>query len=477
MRSRLSRPARWPLRVRLTAWYVLLLGLTLTLFSGYVYVRQERSLLDQTDAGLRAAAAQVLTNLDVASGRPALRRTDAAAAMVRRLTEAGFAVRLLAPDGGVAEGFGASGTVPARVPSAPGYTTLPEDEIDWRLYSQRIEGADGAVAGWVQVAQSLTAAEEALESLYRQMVVGLPLVLALAGLGGFFFADRALRPIAGITRTAGGIGADDLTRRIGYRGPADEVGQLALTFDRMLDRLAAAFARERRFTADAAHELRTPLTAIKGRIGVTRSRPRTAAEYERALDEVERQVDRLIRLSTDLLFLARLDQARARTQAERVDLGALLEAIVEQLRPLAEDRGITLHEDIPPGLAVVGDFDHLTRLFLNLLDNALKYTPPAGRVAVRARGEGADIRVTIRDTGSGIAPEHLPRIFDRFYRAEAARSRDDGGAGLGLAIAFEIARAHGGTLSVESGPGEGATFTVALPGQRPMPGPSIASTA
>ncbi len=394
--------------MRLTAWYVLLLGLTLTLFSGYVYVRQERSLLDQTDAGLRAAAAQVLTNLDVASGRPALRRTDAAAAMVRRLTEAGFAVRLLAPDGGVAEGFGASGTVPARVPSAPGYTTLPEDEIDWRLYSQRIEGADGAVAGWVQVAQSLTAAEEALESLYRQMVVGLPLVLALAGLGGFFFADRALRPIAGITRTAGGIGADDLTRRIGYRGPADEVGQLALTFDRMLDRLAAAFARERRFTADAAHELRTPLTAIKGRIGVTRSRPRTAAEYERTLDELERQVDRLIRLSADLLFL---------------------------------------------------------------------YTPPAGRVAVRARGEGADIRVTIRDTGPGIAPEHLPHLFDRFYRAEAARSRDDGGAGLGLAIAFEIARAHGGTLSVESGPGEGATFTVALPGQRPMPGPSIASTA
>jgi heavy metal sensor kinase len=455
------------LRLRLTIWYVLLLGLTLFLFSSYLYFRLQHSLLTQMDAALQVTASQALANLDEENGRPAFQNTDNTQAVTRHLSRVNFAVRLIAPDGTVWDGFGDLFAMPAWMPTAPGYATLSGDEARWRVYSQRIQTSDGRTIGWLQVAQSLASIQETLENLRTQILLGLPLVLLLAGLGGLFLADRALRPIDRVTRTAQAISASDLTRRIGYQGPADEVGRLADTFDRMLDRLQAAFERERRFTADASHELRTPLTSLKGRMDVTLSRPRTRAEYESTLRDLQHEVDRLIRLSTDLLFLARLDEGRLRLQPEALDFNDLLDAILEQVQPLAEAKELTLIQDIPPGLSIQGDPDHLIRLFLNLLDNAIKYTPPRGQVTVRAEDEGARLRVAISDTGPGIPSEAIPHLFERFYRVEAARSRDGGGAGLGLAIAYEIARWHGGMLEAQSDFGRGTTFMVYLPVQGP----------
>jgi signal transduction histidine kinase len=180
-------------------------------------------------------------------------------------------------------------------------------------------------------------------------------------------------------------------------------------------------------------------------------------------------VNRLIRLSTDLLFLARLDEGCLHLQPEALDFNDLLDALVEQVQPLAEAKDVSLIRESPAGLVIHGDPDHLIRLFLNLLDNAIKYTPPGGQVTVRAGNEGARVCVAIGDTGPGIPSEAIPHLFERFYRVEAARSRDSGGAGLGLAIAYEIARWHGGTLEVRSEPGQGTTFAVTLP--TPMPKP------
>ncbi len=475
----------WPgrgggLRLRLTAWYMVLLGLTLLLFSSYLYLRLEQSLLAQVDAALQVAASQALTNLDEENGRPAFQNTENSQAVARRLAQAGFAVRLIALDGTVWDGFGDYPALPVSAPTAPGYITLTRDGARWRVYSQQIQlPSSQLVGGWLQAAQSLASVDQALQSLHTQALLGLPLVLLLTGLGGLFLADRALRPIDQITRTAQAISASDLSRRIGYPGPADEVGRLATTFDRMLDRLQAAFERERRFTADASHELRTPLTALKGRIGVTLSRPRSRAEYESALRDLEQEVDRLIRLSTDLLFLARLDQGRLRRQFEQLDFSDLLGAIAEQIRPLAEAKGVTLIEHVPPRLSIHGDPDHLIRLFLNLLDNAIKYTPPGGQVTLSAEDKGTEVHVTVSDTGPGIPPEQRVHLFERFYRLEAARSHSDGGAGLGLAIAYEIARWHGGTLEAHSAPEQpglgrpaGAAFTVRLP-VHPPPTPPV----
>lgn len=468
-----SRIPRWlggrTLRVRLTLWYVLLMGLTLLLFSGYLYVRMQHNLIDQIDTALQVAASQAFANLDDENGRPGFQNAENTQAVARRLSESGFAVRLLAPDGTVWDGFGGYTAVPAWTPTSTGYVTLTRGETGWRLYNQPFQTPDGRIIGWLQVAQSLEAVQEALDSLRTQLLFGLPLVLLLAGAGGLFLADRALRPIDHITRTAQTISGSDLTQRIAYHGPADEVGRLANTFDQMLDRLKMAFERERRFTADTAHELRTPLTVLKGQIDVTLNQSRTQVEYERALQGLQGQVDRLIRLSTDLLFLSRLDQGRLPWQPERLNISELLAATVEQVQPLAGEQGLALETEIRPGLTVCGDADHLIRLFLNLLDNAIKYTPPGAQVRVVAMQESAGACVAVSDSGPGIPPAAIPHLFDRFYRVGTDRSRESGGAGLGLAIASEIVRRHDGRLDVQSELGRGTTFIVHLPAQLPPP--------
>jgi heavy metal sensor kinase len=309
-----------------------------------------------------------------------------------------------------------------------------------------------------------------LRSLMGLMCFAVPVALLLAGVGGFFLASRALRPVDRITQTAQSISARDLNERIDYQGPDDEVGRLATTFDRMLDRLQAGFEREKRFTSDAAHELRTPLTALKGRIGVTLGQGRQPTEYQDALRDMETQVDRLIRLSNDLLFIARLGHKERLEQPSDIALDDLIAALLDQVRPLAEAKTISLTGSVPPGLTIRGNMDLLIRLFLNLLDNAIKYTPAGGEVAVTAERQTERLCVHVRDSGPGIPPEQQPHLFERFYRVEKDRARPtraggsvQGGAGLGLAIAQEIAQAHGGRLQVRSQPGQGSTFTFCLP--------------
>lgn len=305
--------------------------------------------------------------------------------------------------------------------------------------------------------------EEVSDSLLQEMLMAVPLVLMGAALGGQFLASRALKPIAYITDTVQKISAGDLSRRINYRGTVDEVGRLARTFDQMLMRLQAAFEREKRFTADASHELRTPLTAIKGRIGMILQQPRTQVQYSETMQQIERQVDRMIRLTNDLLFLARLDENRLPWNAINLNLSQLLEATVEQMQQVAKEHQISLIEIIKPNLFIQGDPDHLIRVFLNLLDNAIKYTPMKGQVIVQAQLLGTEVCVMVSDTGQGIAPEHLAHLFERFYRVEVARDRQSGGTGLGLAIAYEIVRLHGGSLTVQSQLNQGTIFTMLLP--------------
>lgn len=448
------------LRVRLTAWYMVLLGLTLLVCNTYLYLQLQHSLIFQVDRTLHVIAHHSSASLQD-ENTPAFPNPESYQNMAGCLGQAGFAVRLTAPDGMMWDGSGPY--LPTWPPKVHGYVTLREKQTSWRVYSHPLESAENHFMGWLQVAQTLGSVQETLENLYRQTLLRMPMVLLLAGLGGLFLANRALKPIDRISRTAQAISAQDLSGRINYRGPADELGQLAATFDQMLDRLQAAFEREQRFTADVSHELRTPLTVIKGRIGVTLGRTRTATEYESTLQDMEKAVDRLIRLSNDLLFLARLDQGRLSWEPSEVDLSELLFAIVEQVQPLAELQKIALVEDMPPDLVIHGEPDHLIGLFLNLLDNAIKHTPMAGKVTVRAFRSGGEVCVVVSDTGAGISPEHLPHLFERFYRVEAARSRSTGGAGLGLAIAYEIVRLHEGTIDVSSQPNQGTSFTVRLP--------------
>jgi signal transduction histidine kinase len=289
---------------------------------------------------------------------------------------------------------------------------------------------------------------------------------------GRFLAARALAPIADITRTALQISrADDLGRRIEYHGPPDEVGRLAGAFNHMLARLERLFGAQQRVIADISHELRTPLTTVRANLDLIR---RMGAD-DTSLDAIQGETERMTRLVGDLMLQAQLDAGELPIRHEPVQLDDLLLDLYRQARTIAGGKlEVVLGEE--DQVCVLGDPDRLRQLLLNLVDNAVKYTPPGGRVTLGLARAAGFARVTVRDTGGGIPPEELPFIFDRFYRIDKARSRPptppasgeqggsgQGGAGLGLSIAQSIAQAHGGNISVESAPGQGTTFTVTLP--------------
>ena len=456
-----------PIRVRLTLWYVLLLAATFILFAVYLTFRFQHSLQTAVDSSLHISVSHIIASFDqedVDDREPLqLNRTGQL-----QVTNPNFVMRLVSAQDEVWDSSGNVQDVLFWGPMEEGYSTQTGRDAgaEWRVFSQPVIASDGQTVAWVQAAQSLGPVHATLQDLRLQLLLGIPLVLLFAGLGGYFLANRALRPIRQITETAQEITAQDLSRRLAYRGARDEVGSLASTFDQMLGRLQSSFARERQFTGDAAHELRTPLTVLKGQIEVALNRRRNPAAYEKILQELSAQVERLIRVSNGLLFLSRSDQQQLSFEPVELDLCEWLEVVVEQLEPLAREKELNISAKIPADLSVYGDGDHLIRLFLNIFENALKYTPRGGQITITALKAPDEIQVMIHNTGPGISQEHLPHLFERFYRVEADRSSETGGTGLGLAIAREIVRLHRGDIRVQSEPGQGVTVTVFLPSAR-----------
>lgn len=449
------------IRFRLMLWYVFFLAITILAFALYLQLQLQNSLNTQLDDGLQVAASQLLVTIDDTADTPVFRPISDS--VVAQLDQSRFAVRLIDKQGNVTAAVGDFPKLSTDSLIQAGFETIEYNNTPWRIYTQLIETQSKEHEVWLQTAQSINIIDEIRSNLLRPILIGLPLALIAAAWGGMFMANRALRPVDTITRTVQALNATDLTRRIDYQGPADELGRLTWTLNSMLDRLQSAFDAERQFTADASHELRTPLTAIKGQISVTLNRQRTVEDYEATLHQIQHETDRLIHLTNGLLFLARLDALPQYWQAESINLSDLLEAVAEQVHPLAEAKQIALHTHIPRMLSVSGVPDHLIQLFLNMLDNAIKYTPLNGQIIFSAQQNDNEVLVSVHDNGTGIAPEHLSHLFKRFYRVERERSSKTGGTGLGLAIAYQIAREHHGDIKVESSLGKGTTFIVSLP--------------
>lgn len=455
------------IRVRLTLWYVLLLGVTLLGFGLYLFTQMRSSLFAQVDATLQTAAAQALGLLTTDDSQLQFSQVLDQQAVTASLLESGVGVRLVDAAGAALDGFGTYRLLPDWRPQQPGYATLASRADIWRVYSYPLQLRGETVSVWLQAAQSLTGLYDTLDQLLTLMLLGLPFVLVMAALGGLFLADRALRPVDRITRTAALIDRDHLDTRISHKGPPDEINRLAQTFDRMLDRLHVAFESERRFTADASHELRTPLTIIKGHLEVGLNRARTPEEYQHILRTALSENERLIRLANSLLYLARLDASPVRPQFERINTAELLASVADQAHLLAEEKNQQIHVELAALPEIDGSPDHLIRLFLNLLENAVKYTSEGGRITLKANHAAPYVVVRVADTGCGIPTERLPYVFERFYRAAEGTTI---GTGLGLAIAQSIAREHGGYIDVTSMVGVGSTFTVHLPAAKTLIG-------
>ena len=312
------------------------------------------------------------------------------------------------------------------------------------------------------IGRSTRQIDQASAGLVRTLIIVVPLVLALAAGGGIFLARRALKPVDEIAQTAEEIEENDLSQRINVN-TKDELGRLAATLNAMIGRLEKAFQRQKQFTSDASHELRAPLSVIEAESSLALQKERPSGDYKQSLETISQEAKQMSSLIDQLLTLARADAGKEQWNFTEVSLDKLITNLSADVEILCQEKGLSFQLGQTQDAIVKGDEVRLRELFMNLLNNAIRYTPAPGTVSVSLRREAQMAVVAIKDTGVGIPPEDIPFIFERFYRVDKSRSRAEGSTGLGLAISRHIAEAHGGKIEVESQVGSGSTFSVWLP--------------
>jgi heavy metal sensor kinase len=449
------------LRLRLVIWTITLEFLLIVVFGILLVVVIQKTQNQQIDESLRLSASQLNAVVDTNGIHFQVSSADR-----NTLTSQGIIAWIMTPTGKIDLSIGDVDLIPF-LSILTTSNTLIDSQLKSgepvRLFITDLSEGNRTL-GTIVVAKSLRASQTFLWEVVLSLVVAVPILLLLSVAGGLFLANRALSPIDAITKTARQISAEDLSRRLGLQLPNDEIGELAHTFDAMLERLETAFLRERQLTADVSHELRTPLGILKTQLSLARSRPRDASTLLRMMADMEEDVDRMTRLAEQMLILTRVEQGGL-VNLEHIDLGEVLETVFVSWEPKAQACNVLLAftRDEHIILPIKGDVDRLYQVFSNLIDNAIKYTSPESIIRISVSQNKAGIEVIIADQGVGIAPEHLHHLFERFYRVDSARTRTTGGVGLGLAISYAIVQAHGGKLQVESQVGQGTTFTVILP--------------
>jgi heavy metal sensor kinase len=345
--------------------------------------------------------------------------------------------------------------------------------LSWTAAGGRHYRVQGLSASSTRVAAAIdeTSLRYTLRTLAVILAMGVPFAVGLAIAGGYFLAGRVLAPVGAMADKAREISAESLAERLPVDNAQDEFGRLATVFNETLSRLQDAFERLRRFTADASHELRTPLTAMRSVGEVALQNPLDSGAYRDVIGSMLEEVDRLTRLVESLLTLTRADSGKVQPAPDILDLGALARNVVDQLRVLAEEKGQNLTVQAPTSVHAVGDAALLRHALMNLVHNAIKYTPARGTigVALKAQGPGEAV-IEVQDSGPGIPATHQDRIFDRFYRVDAGRSREEGGVGLGLAIARWAIEANGGRIELASDGRNGSLFRILLQTTKTPPG-------
>lgn len=485
------RRALWsvPLGLQLAALYTLLLVATLAILGAALYSQLDRFLVDNTTTRLHQAVTTLVERLPEGrgSGRGSSDITRTTNDLVRGLTGPDVLVEVLDDQGAVISVSsdavdGETLDFPILPDSWKASVQASQTHVQWVLPASSggrnlvvvspIVIQSRAVQLYVVQSASLDAADDLLGQLRLYILLGIIVGTLLGVPAGLFLTRAVLRPLGRVARTADAIASGDISRRLHLPQGRNEVARLGGAFDQMMDRLASTLEAQRRFVADASHEIRTPLTSLEGLsemllIGADKGDTKI---QQRTLRSMHGELGRLRRLVADLLTLSRLDSSTPMTFA-RVDLCALLSEVAEQMAPMAERKSVHLQTLCVPELAAQADQDRLKQVLLNLVDNAIRYSPADGVVCLQG-GAGHSpgmVSVQVSDKGPGIPPDDLPHIFDRFYRGDASRARVTGNAGLGLSIARAIVEAHGGSISVQSTPGEGAYFTIALPAPRNLP--------
>lgn len=461
------------IRTRLTVWYATLLTISLLAFALAFSYSLYVVYMNRLDNQITSVANMMVHTVVRPSGQLMLPRDfDVILERFFGIRTAGNYIQVLEPHGGVVarssnlETFSLPMSPDTYVSALQGHTIIETvrklGRYPVRIVTKPIFLREKVVA-IVQVGSSLEGLDEIFHPLAYIFGIGIIASVATASVVGSFLARKALKPVAEITGMARRIGAENLNERLDIEVAQDEIGRLASTINEMIERLEKSFRQIKQFTADASHELKTPLTILKGEMEMA-LRSKDDVEYMReVLKSSLEEIDRMSYIVRNLLDLAKMDVEKEAMPRDRVDLDRVFAERFEHFRKHAHENGIRMEMLRAAPSVVLGDQVRLSQLLFNLIDNAIKYTHQGGSVELSLDHDGGMAEIRVKDTGVGISREDIPYIFDRFYRVDKARTREVGGAGLGLSICREIAVSHGGTLTVESAPGAGSTFIARLP--------------
>jgi heavy metal sensor kinase len=455
------------LRLQLTVWHLAFFASLFVLFCLLFYGALARSLERELDASLisktATAAELVREELEESQGDA----HEAAATVLSGIESRSLAAVL---ENGRLVAVSGAHPITGLEPGLSQFLAAKQESSVWALPNWDHNGAHLAArklvyenrAFAVLVLEPLDRIAQQLRTVREILWLAVPPLLALAALGGYWLTRRGLQPLQSIVEQTREITGDSLDKRIEIGHAADELALLAASFNELLSRLDQSFQGMRRFVQDASHEIRTPLAVIRGEADVALSRDRSAAEHRESLEIIQEESRRLSRLVDDLLNLARADAGHVQLHVEPLYLNDLLAECCRSVQPLAAAREIRLEFQAERDITIEGDEQLLRRMIINLLDNAIRYTPAGGRVSADVEVIEGDVRIRVADTGIGIDNDAVPHVFERFYRVDKARSRQQGGFGLGLSIVQWIAEAHRGVVELASQPGVGTTFTVRL---------------
>lgn len=452
-----------PIGVRLTVWYSAILAAVLALFAFSAYFAMRNSIHRTVDDELRARVEGVRGLIERTSWYGDAENLRVELREHSELRGGGALLQVADEKGNWLYRSAAIGDYEIPKSQEAGHpTTIVFKGIPLRILDASIPAGNQSYQ--VQVATPLDDFYGALNHFRMRVLVAIPLLLLCAAVSGYWMSRRALAPVDQITNTARSITVHNLSSRLVVPPARDELQRLSETLNGMLERLDIAFHKIKQFTADASHELRTPVALMRTRAELALRKPRDSEDYKRTVCQLHSELEKTSELIEKLMLLARADSDAEALQFYTADVSEIVREVCVQGRLLSEAKQIRFCEQLPEGpMSVQCDPQALRRLFLILIDNAVKYTQPAGEIDVTVAREDGFLVGTVRDTGIGIAAEDLPHIFERFYRADKARSRDTGGVGLGLSIGRWIAEGHGGTIEVESSIGEGSIFEVRLP--------------
>ena len=477
------------LRFKLTLWYVLILGILLISFSSFLYFTLSKSLYRDADNKLRSLAELIASESSSPLSKFSFGNIDQALEASMNLKPIGKFIQVLDESGNIGRKSDNLRNVQLPISlsalknASKGLITFETNRsignTPLRIMTFPIV-ENSHVTKIVQIASSLEGVEDALNKLFLILIIAVPSTLILASLGGQFLAHKALKPVDNITQTARMITSQNLNQRINPPKVRDEISRLIETFNEMISRLDQSFRQMKQFSSDASHELKTPLTILKGEVEVMLRKERTSQEYQQTLKSNLEEINRMSQIVEDLLTLSKADTGEIKFNKEDINLTEILNEVVAQMDRLAQSKKLHLsvpnnHQDIH----ILGDALRLRELFINLIENGIKYTEEGGSIHIALQKEypplvrdqsdrverenGEFVKIIVSDTGIGIAKEDQERIFNRFFRVDKARSREQGGSGLGLSICKWIVEAHQGGINVESELGKGSSFIVRLP--------------